>query len=358
LDVVKNTLVALLVAVLAFAVFAQEKPPAEQDKILAKLKSKKMGVAMIDAELGVFIWQLSANAEVKVVLDPDVDKTQRVSFEAENDSALETMRMVLEPCALDYVIKKDGSIFISTLKKIVEMRAKSGEQKAPKLKPGEILLIIKDNSRIRGRVKYDKWTLETAYGALSIPLDEITGIRLAGEHKAGRKKKEEALPEDEITTARFTVTGNLKIDKVELTTDKGTTTITKENIRAIIFPEPLLDRWFQLKPTDKWVDTGIKVRKGDRLEIRAGAAFIIEKASFNPDGQVEPWLGKPPTYKEGCPLITRIGKKGREFKTGKSYKARADEEGNVYLKIHIPTSVGEAAKKASGAYSVRIRVNK
>jgi hypothetical protein len=355
---VKRMVILLLAAAVAVAALAQEKQPTDRDKTAAKLKSSKVGLIMIHAQLGTVLELITLNAGVEVSLDKKVDEKLRVSFDAENSTTAELLRMVLEPQELDYAIRDDGTVFVSKKEEIAKLKKEKEKEPGADLKEGELLLLLKDGSRTRGKAKHDKWTLKTAYGELLVPLDEITGIRLAGKHKAAKENEEETLTEDEVRTVRFTVTGNLEIDKAEVATAKGTSTIAKEKIKAVVFPEPLLDRWFQLKPTDKWVDTGIKVRKGDRLEIRAGAGFIIEKASFSPDGQVEPWCGGTPTYKEGCPLIARIGKKGWEFKTGKSYKAKAESEGNVYLKIHKPSSVGKAAEKAEGAYSVRVKVNK
>jgi hypothetical protein len=95
------------------------------------------------------------------------------------------------------------------------------------VKEGELFLVLKDGSKIKGKVTVDKWKLKTAYGELTIPANEIRKIRLAQEEekkedeekekKEEKDKEEKDKPEeDEVETIRFTVTGELQVEKLEI----------------------------------------------------------------------------------------------------------------------------------------------
>jgi hypothetical protein len=142
-------------------------------------------------------------------------------------------------------VKKDGTVFVSTKERIAKMEGKT--LGVPELGVGEIFLLIKDGNKLKGKVKVEKWNLKTAYGPLSIPSADIIRIRFSREAKEG----EEALKEDEVATVRFTATGNLEIDKLELETAHGKLTISKSDIVEIFFPKPSDAKEAQTKPTEE-----------------------------------------------------------------------------------------------------------
>jgi hypothetical protein len=247
------------------------------------------------------------------------------------------------------------------------MKGKTGTLKNPELKEGELLFQMKDGSRIKGKVKQEKWTIKTVYGKLAIPAHEIGKITIAHEKekakKDGEEKKEgeekekpaETPDEDEVVTVRFTVTGKIEIDKLEVDTGRGKLTITSKDIKEIIFPKPYMEKSVEVKPTGEWLDTGITLLEYQDLKITAEGVIKISSTNFSPDGKA--WVEKAedsPQFAEGCHLVGRIGAKGKEFNTGKACTAQAKEDGKLYLKVKLPESKAET----TGSYKVKIRVYK
>jgi len=114
------------------------------------------------------------------------------------------------------------------------------------LEPGQSLFILKDGSGIKGKMKIEKWNLKTLYGALSIPSAEIISIKVP----AGEAKEEVGASEDQVETVRFTVTGKLEIDKLEVETPYGKLTVSKSDIVEILFPRPSAAKEAQTEPTE------------------------------------------------------------------------------------------------------------
>jgi len=270
---VKEVAVLLLIAGIAAAVFAQEQSPEEITRTI--LKTQRISVQWQDGEfkitlsgdLGMIssmsgslsddeqtvesvIFEIESfvfnavHERVVIVIDPEAGKKPVPMFSASGNLD-KVLKAILEPLKLAYTVKKDGTIFVSTKERIAKMEGKTPE--VPELDVGEIFLLVKDGSKLKGKVKLEKWNLKAAYGLLSIPTAEIKRIRFPREAKEG----EEALKEDEVATVRFTATGNLEIDKLEVETPYGKLTVSKSDIAEILFPRLSVAKEAQTKPTDE-----------------------------------------------------------------------------------------------------------
>jgi hypothetical protein len=259
-------LVLLLIAGIAAAVFAQEQSPEEKTRTILKMQQTSVqwqdgmfttrissgnrltsvssrSLPVNEATVEFFVSEI-VHESVVFEIDPEVGKKLVPMFSASGNLD-EVLKAILEPLKLAYTVKKDGTIFVSTKERIAKIEGKTPE--VPVLEVGEIFLLMKDGSRLKGKVKIEKWNLKTTYGLLSIPTAEIKRIRFARE----AKEEEEALKEDEVATVRFTVTGNLEIDKLEVETPHGKLTISKIDIAEILFPRPSAGNQTQTKPTEE-----------------------------------------------------------------------------------------------------------
>jgi hypothetical protein len=346
----RKTIIAMLVAALAVAALAQE--TEQQKKTLQALKSHSLGIFSSGTSVRSLLDTLLDDTGLSYVVDPSVAKSE--SFEFDGSGTMEELlKQVLEPRELDYLIRKDGVIFVSTKKRIEELKHGKKEEK-PDLKSGEILFVLKDGTRIKGKVNIEKWNLKTAYGDLTIPSSDIRIIR-PGKKEGGSSER------DEVETVRFTVAGRLDIDKLEVDTGKGKLTIPASEVDYIVFPRPALRKQLEMKPTGEWLDSGISVSKGNRLEIVAEGEIRFLGNILTPDGSV----GRIPGMRrrrywegDGFTLMARIGENGKEFKVGSSHSVKAKSSGKLYVRIHIPDEVRDEVEKAEGAYKVKVSVEK
>ena len=349
----------LVFAVLCAAVaFAQDE--AAEKHIKRVIETRTVTLHFVDTSLANVFSFLQDITGLNIVIDPNCDSEKTVTARLRDVKLKNALDLILHPKGFDYMIHK-GALFVSTKEIIAKLKGKTSVSGDPELKEGELLFLMKDGSRIKGKVKQEKWTIETVYGKLTIPAHEIGKITIAPEaqkekeESKEKEKPEEAPDEDEIITARFTVTGKVEIDKLEVDTGRGKLTITRKDIKEIIFPKPYLEKSVEVKPTGEWLDTGLRLLEGQNLKITAEGVIKISSTSFSPDGKA--WVEKAeesPQFAEGCHLIGRIGAKGKEFNTGKACTAQAKEDGKLYLKVKLPESKAEA----TGSYKVKIRVYK
>jgi hypothetical protein len=354
---VKKVMLAGLVVVVTAAALAQE--TEQQKRTLETLRSRGMGISSGGSGIRSLLGTLLEDTGLSYVVDQSVGETQSMEFNGSGNLE-ELLRQALEPRGLDYLVRKDGVIFVSTKKHIEELKHGKKEEK-PDLKPGELLFVLRDGSRIKGKVSIEKWNLKTAYGDLSIPSSAMKAIWPGN-------KREGASEEDKVETARFTVTGRLDIDKLEVDTGKGRLTVAGSDIKEILFPQPAAGKSLDVKPTGEWLDTGIKLEKGSKLRITAtGKLEWVEQITFGPDGGFESptglWKTKskeppPPWLNGGFPLVARIGDKGEPFKVGSSFEQEISRDGALYLKIDVAETARPHLKDLKGAYSVKIDVQK
>ncbi len=316
---------------------------ATEKHIKQVLEQRSVTLHFSDTSLENVISFIQDITGLNIVIDPNCDKDKTITARLRDVKLKNALDLMLHPNGFDYVIHK-GALFISSKDIIAKMKGTAGASGESELKEGELLFHMKDGSRIKGKVKKDKWNMETAYGKLTVPSHEIGKIAIAPEAKKEEKesedkeKAEEVPEEDEVITVRFTVTGKVEIGKLEVDTGRGKLTVTRKDIKEILFPRPYLEKSLEVKPTGDWLDTGITLVKGIPLDIKAEGTINDE---HKPGGEKFTLMGK-------------IGEKGTEFKVGDAYAAPAGEEGKLYLKIKKP----ETEEEATGSYKVKIKIYK
>lgn len=109
-----------------------------------------------------------------------------------------------------------------------------------------------------------------------------------------------------------------------------------------------------------WFNTGIKVKKGQTIEISARGEIVLaslDNKKYTPDGYV---VGTaPPTTEETNSeyfnygtLIFKIGNNGKHLKAGSFAKYIADADGVIFLTIYETVY----SEKNTGAYQVKLSV--
>lgn len=356
--------IAIIVLILTTATFAQQSN--DDKRVLAKLKNQKVTINFQETALSEVVTFFRDITGLNFVEAPGCLADTFVSLRLRGIRLENALGLALEPHGLDFMVR-NGAVYIATKDEIDKLRGRSIRHILPDIKPNRLLLMLKNGSRIEGKVGFEKWRLKTAYGELSIPANEIRGITLAREKTEGTV--------DEVETVRFSLTGRLDIDRIEIDTGRGKLTVPKKDIKTILFSRTLADKTFDVKATGKWLDTGICLGKGTTVKTETtgeitllnaqGESEIImypdgTKASANKAG--EEW--KPPElHSKGFPLLARIGKNGRPFVLYKieskySWQREVEQTGNLYLKVKIPEGAEEAAKTSKGAYKTKVMVEK
>ena len=282
--------VVIAIVVLAAALaLAQGNKDEEIRKII---KSRKVTLSFSDCSIANVVSFLQDISGLNIVIDPKCDSELTTTIRLRDITMENALKVMLQPLDLDYVVK-NGAVFIATKKRIAELKGASQKKPPAGLEPGQLLLLLKDGSKLKGRVAIDIWKLKTAYGLLEIPSGEMKIIRLPHEAKEGEKSP----AEDEVETIRFTVTGRLELDKLEVDTGKGKLSIPKSEIKEILFP--------------KSDDKSGKVKRATKAEVAACASNLrqIHTACmlYEQDNRIFPFAGEDAKAYEHLQLLVDAG---------------------------------------------------
>ena len=121
----------------------------------------------------------------------------------------------------------------------MEKNAEPEETPEVELKPGEMLFLLKDGNKVKGKLSIDSLNLNTSYGTLAIPANQIRRLEFAG-------KGENEPEKDTVETIEFTASGSLEIEKMEVETKHGNLTFKKGDIKNILFPPPAGEKSFKI----------------------------------------------------------------------------------------------------------------
>ncbi|MFT4970054.1 MAG: hypothetical protein ACI9O4_001806 [Chitinophagales bacterium] len=166
----------------------------------------------------------------------------------------------------------------------------------------------------------------------------------------------------------FRVEGIYDFTEVALNTDYGRIKIARNDIARIdvkIVSEGMNNKnTFKLfanqnisgNKEEGWLNTGVLVKKGEKLSINSSGQIILASLSGNTyaaDGGVNGSVGvegNKPTYGQ---VVFKVSQSGFENKAGDNYTAYAAQTGIVYIAIY--ESVFNSAN--SGYYTVNLKVN-
>jgi len=266
-------------------------------------------------------------------------------------------------------------------------------------------LSCKDGAYIIGRIDVDKFEIETDYGKLVVPRDQVIKIRIGKNADKDLKKKitdliaklgheefkeredatkdlgalggaaleelreaaksddvevktraeklvkeieqamspedEEVIDDDEIVAVKFTIRGTLLVEKFKIATRYGILELPKKDIKTVLVSTPsgvtktVVVAGSSHTGTESMKDSGIDVKKGDKIVISASGTVFIRNWGINVSPEGDPSYG---THYSGIPagaLMGRIGPSGKLFKVGTSYTGTADCDGKLYLGIAV-----------------------
>ena len=164
-------------------------------------------------------------------------------------------------------------------------------------------------------------------------------------------------PDDEVVTVKFVARGRVAQEIFTVDTPYGTLKLHRDDILSVVFQEgPLTLHSFEiggefLAAAGKWKDTGLKLVKGGRFEVKASGSIQIQNynISTGPEGTSNINGNQLEKYAAGA-LVGRIGEKGKAFLLGSDHKGEAEATGNLFLGISLRDG------QTNGNYDVKVRV--
>lgn len=168
----------------------------------------------------------------------------------------------------------------------------------------------------------------------------------------------------------YTMGGTFALKTISLKTEYGVLEIPKEKIKEVevsYYDEQSGDKSYKLLASKHisgnndggWLNTGIKVKNGQKININASGEVTLESLSGNkytPDGNTSSPSDYENEYSSTYPsygnLVYKIGGDGETIKAGSKYTGTAKKSGTLFLSIY------ETVYNASntGSYSVKVSV--
>jgi hypothetical protein len=166
----------------------------------------------------------------------------------------------------------------------------------------------------------------------------------------------------------YTMGGTFALKTITLKTEYGELNVPKEKIVEVevsYFDESNGDKSFKLLASKHisgnedggWLNTGIKVKNGQKININATGEIVLESLSGNkytPDGNASSDYESDysSTYPSYGNVIYKIGEDGESIKAGAKYTGTAKESGTLFLSIY--ETVFNSSN--TGFYTVKISV--
>ncbi|MGQ9590855.1 MAG: HEAT repeat domain-containing protein [Planctomycetota bacterium] len=202
--------------------------------------------------------------------------------------------------------------------------------------------------------------------ALQSPVEEVhsraaeilKAIETAAEKKAEGPESARG-SDDEVVTTRMTIRGCVNQESFAIVTPFGRLEVAAADVAAIHFGavRPVRAKvtvGAQHQAPLKWLDTKIDIQKGQILRLAASGQISVRNygISSGPGGNTE-WsghgsFGNLPMLS----LVGKIGRTGKPFLAGASYRGKPSEAGRLYLAI-VPFTPNPTG--ASGAYQVTVQ---
>ncbi len=167
--------------------------------------------------------------------------------------------------------------------------------------------------------------------------------------------------EDEIVTPTLTLRGTIKFDTFQLQTRFGTLKVDKRDV-AIITLSEMADTGKIVKLTERntaqsaWLDTGIRVKRGDRIVSTATGSINWVNSGYVTDPRGNPQIGQWTRTGNQVifygALVGRIGQSGQFFLMSDKYSDKAMADGSLFIAI----GCNWGPQNATGEYKVRIEV--
>ncbi|MCK6458883.1 MAG: hypothetical protein L6Q95_03200 [Planctomycetes bacterium] len=145
--------------------------------------------------------------------------------------------------------------------------------------------------------------------------------------------------DDQVDTARFSVLGQIQLEAFKVNVGElGPLVVKRGDVEGIRSAAPDSSRKITVAGTNcwpnGWLDTKIKVEKGERLKIQATGTIFFPNwgQAFTPDGNQN--MGAMNGMMVGT-LAARVGPKGTIFRIGSSFNGAMPAAGTLQLILNI-----------------------
>lgn len=179
-----------------------------------------------------------------------------------------------------------------------------------------------------------------------------------------RKVGDDSIPqldgtEDEVVTTRMTVKGHIETKVVVIGSRYGELTVDVADLQAVNFRRVgMVSKKFDVlprhQPPSLWYDPKLTLEKGQRLRIEASGIINVRNYSVSsgPSGTRQ-WSGNSFNNFPMLALVGKVGKRGKPFLVGPSYRGKAAKTGKLYLSI-VAFSYNPGG--ANGKYQVKVKL--
>jgi hypothetical protein len=175
------------------------------------------------------------------------------------------------------------------------------------------------------------------------------------------------IAQDSVATPLFTVVGRISPQKFEMQTQFGSLEVALGDIRRAereTTGKPEVRKSVDVTGNHlagiNYLNTGIKVSRGDVIQITAEGSIIMSPWGNNvqstPEGSPQ-WQWYIPSKIPGGALCGRIGTSGEEFKVGSKLTMTAKKSGVLHLGFAMAAQFAGQGYQFPGQYNVKIRVN-
>jgi len=152
--------------------------------------------------------------------------------------------------------------------------------------------------------------------------------------------EEDVIPDDDqIDTARFSVIGRIELEAFKVNVEElGPLVVRRENVERVRSVAPDDSRKITIGGANVWpngwLDTKIKVEKGEKLKISATGSVLFPNwgQAFTPDGNQN--MGVMNGMMVGT-LAGRVGPKGAMFRIGSNFNGVMPAAGTLQLILMI-----------------------
>ena len=242
----------------------------------------------------------------------------------------------------------------------------------------QLRIILKDGNVVLGAASLARINLITDYGKLDIPVKDVSSIKMGVKQEDADIVKTVDVVEINYT---YNIAGQTNIKSLEVKTEYGILTIPGEKMESIeVFNTADGQTAFKLigskhissNTAGGWLNTGIMVKKGQKLTISANGQVVLASlsgAKYTPDGKTVGTSTTTPSY-DYAPLaveesatntysyptygnvVFKIGEHGVMTRAGDKYTGISNETGILYLSIYEEVYNAQNA----GSYLVKVEL--
>jgi len=183
--------------------------------------------------------------------------------------------------------------------------------------------------------------------------------RVCGELVAAPGAQELDVPPDDdvVDTVRFSFVGTINEEALRVAVaELGTVTVRRRDVVEVRIYRPLESQRYDVTGdhtyVGNWLDTGIPMRPGLSVKIRAEGSILYPQwgnYTFRPDGSTN--MGMIDNMPMGT-LVGRVGESGAMFRVGSSYFGNPGGDGTLQLSVLVQVR----GQQSQGTYRIRVEL--